>query len=90
MSKTTPVRWWRDDATRYQARPPYKAPEPEPRWAFELLTGSVDPELQRCFDRLAELTSPERIYGALGIPAELLDPPAASFGPGILPGIARE
>lgn len=23
MSKTTPVRWWRDDATRYQSRPPF-------------------------------------------------------------------
>jgi hypothetical protein len=28
MSKTTPVRWWRDDATRYHRRPPYVAPPP--------------------------------------------------------------
>lgn len=26
MSRTTPVRWWRDDATRYQSRPPYVSP----------------------------------------------------------------
>lgn len=26
MSHTTPVRWWRDDATRYQSRPPYVSP----------------------------------------------------------------
>lgn len=25
MSKTTPVRWWRDDATRYQKRSPHEA-----------------------------------------------------------------
>lgn len=42
MSKTTPVRWWRDDATRYHRRPPYEAaPLAEPlelhRWAFEIL-----------------------------------------------------
>jgi hypothetical protein len=38
MSKTTPVRWWRDDATRYRRRPPYVAPPSEPiEWAFELL-----------------------------------------------------
>ena len=38
MSKTTPVRWWRDDATRYHRRPPYVAPTAEPiEWAFQLL-----------------------------------------------------
>lgn len=39
MSKTTPVRWWRDDATRYHSRPPYVAPplEPGPEWALERL-----------------------------------------------------
>lgn len=41
MSKTTPVRWWRDDATRYQGRPPYVAPPepPPPEWLVPLDMG---------------------------------------------------
>jgi hypothetical protein len=43
MSKITPVRWWRDDATRYQSRPPYeggyqglRAPD-DFGWALQML-----------------------------------------------------
>lgn len=51
MSRTAPVRWWRDDASRYRRRPPYVAPPPEPiEWAFELLrlTPEQAAELARC------------------------------------------
>lgn len=36
MSKTTPVRWWRDDATRYHRRPPYRDDRADEihRWAM--------------------------------------------------------
>lgn len=48
MSKIRPVRWWRDDATRYQSRSSYKAPplvdqpifvfsNPPPLWLMEAL-----------------------------------------------------
>lgn len=42
MSKTTPVRWWRDDATRYASRPLVGVCRTRPEqhaWAFELISG---------------------------------------------------
>ena len=42
MSKTTPVRWWRDDADRYRSRGAYNAPPIDPstpQWAMEILGG---------------------------------------------------
>lgn len=89
MSKTTPVRWWRDDATRYQSRPLIgvcrTTPETTLQWAFELIGNPVNPELQRCFDRYAELTNPG-IAAFMAIPAELLKP-REQFGPGLLPAL---
>ena len=42
MSKTSPVRWWRDDATRYQPRGAAEArkelPEEPPQWLLDRLT----------------------------------------------------
>lgn len=62
MSKTTPVRWWRDDAERYNARPLIGVcrtqPEESHAWAFELLRGPVDPELQRQHAALIALWAP--------------------------------
>jgi hypothetical protein len=68
-----PVRWWRDDATRYKSRPPYQAPPVDqgPRWAFELLR-HIDPELTRMLDRWLEASSPAKIAAALAMPLELL------------------
>lgn len=59
MSKTMPVRWWRDDATRYQTRGPQKvlaAAEGTPalQWPFELLR-STEPTLTRILERQIEL-----------------------------------
>lgn len=42
----SPVRWWRDDATRYVTRGPQQVPaaaQPDPAWMFELLA-PLDPE----------------------------------------------
>lgn len=41
MSRTTPVRWWRDDATRYQSRPPYVSLYVGPRLDLPPLAPSV-------------------------------------------------
>lgn len=62
MSKTTPVRWWRDDATRYNARPLVGVCRSwtQPAWAFEL-PKPLDPETQRLFDALFEASRPERL-----------------------------
>lgn len=44
----SPVRWWRDEATRYVTRGPQLVPavvmEPAPEWPFELIRTPVDPE----------------------------------------------
>jgi hypothetical protein len=52
MSKTFPVRWWRDDADRYRSRPPYVAPPADalPEWLLELTC--VSPERQAEFDAI--------------------------------------
>lgn len=49
MSKTTPVRWWRDDAQRYRPRGAYVAPPVEPTagWDLELLIGPAS-QLEEC------------------------------------------
>lgn len=62
MSKTTPVRWWRDDAERYNARPLIGVDRTwtQPTWAFELLK-PLDPETQRMFDAMFEASRPERL-----------------------------
>lgn len=39
--KISPVRWWRDDATRYRSRPPYVCPEQE-QPHFEVSPPSAD------------------------------------------------
>lgn len=47
MSKTTPVRWWRDDADRFKSRPPYVAPRDTIPWGidFALLLADNDPAI---------------------------------------------
>jgi hypothetical protein len=47
MSKTTPVRWWRDDADRFKSRPPYVAPRSEGTHGidFALFLADNDPKI---------------------------------------------
>lgn len=72
MAKTTPVRWWRDDGTRYQSRPPYLAPPVDvdvdaAKWAIELLSGLND--MAPMFERLKTL---EREWYSMAVPLDLL------------------
>jgi hypothetical protein len=48
----SPVRWWRDDATRYVTRGPQVVPaaRPDSVWMFELLA-PLDPEVTRTMER---------------------------------------
>lgn len=83
MSKTTPVRWWRDDATRYVTRGPH-GPQTVPSarvdasWAFELISGPIDPVLLRIRDQLLALD--RAIAGAFTMPPELLHCGGTSYG----------
>lgn len=59
MSKTTPVRWWRDDSTRYVTRGPQTVPEAlrdDVQWAFDLIASS-NLDLPRIIERQRELIS---------------------------------
>jgi hypothetical protein len=55
----SPVRWWRDDATRYVTRGPQTVPaaKPDPAWMFELLA-PLDPAvtltMERWFDAIGQ------------------------------------
>lgn len=74
MSKTSPVRWWRDDATRYEARPlvgVYRT-RTQPRLEFAPLP-PPDPELAAAWDFINQRISTLLISGA-EVPAELLAP----------------
>ncbi len=79
MSKTTPVRWWRDDATRYQRRPLFGVcrswKQPPAELLRDLVARPVDPEFQRAISAFFESTRPERLYAASAIPAELVNAP---------------
>ena len=49
----SPVRWWRDDATRYVTRGPQAVPaavQLDPAWMFELLA-PLDPEVTRTMEQ---------------------------------------
>ncbi len=85
MNKTIPVRWWRDDATRYDARPLIgicrTTPE-MPQWAFDLIARPINPELQLLSEWLAE----ERrwFWTAMALPMELLSgSPSGTSGTGL-------
>lgn len=57
MSKTSPVRWWRDDATRYVTRGPQLVPaaqQPDLQWAFDLVA-SGKPGLTEILERYNEM-----------------------------------
>lgn len=48
MSKTTPVRWWRDDAQRYVTRGPQIVPAAKceaMQWALDLISQPINPGL---------------------------------------------
>ena len=51
MSKTTPVRWWRDDADRYKSRPLIGVcrSQPQPEWAVRVLAPD-DPATARVLE----------------------------------------
>lgn len=56
--KTTPVRWWRDDAARYHRRPPYTSPEQDVP-TFDVSTPSADQlAAWRRYLDLVELVTP--------------------------------
>lgn len=73
--KVHPVRWWRDDATRYQPRGAYKAPEQDaPTWGIELLAPCPTFDaIDAMMKRIAEVH--ERHWN-MGIPLKLLFPPS--------------
>lgn len=77
MRKTTPVRWWRDDATRYVTRGPQAvpaaAPQPMPAWAIELLA-PMDPSLTAELQRIYDAATPEALTAAFALPPEVLSP----------------
>lgn|SRR5678809_861231 len=62
MSKTTPVRWWRDDTTRYLPR---RATRPEMShqlnttglggWAWHMIIRDTEPELGAVVDRFEDI-----------------------------------
>lgn len=67
MSKTTPVRWWRDDATRYQKRGPQRVPVaalPDPGLMYELLAPH-DPAMTRELEQILGVVGPSAIAAAM-------------------------
>jgi len=69
VSKTTPVRWWRNDSTRYQSRPPYKAPPVEaPTWDLVLLP--PNDSLGKLIDRVDD--ERRRWMQSLALPDDIL------------------
>jgi hypothetical protein len=81
----SPVRWWRDDATRYVTRGPQLVPGAlRAPWMFELLARPADPGLQRLLDTYADLARPGRLAEMCAIPAELLySGPGDTSGTGV-------
>lgn len=81
----SPVRWWRDDATRYVTRGPQLVPAATQSdltaWAAEMLRGPADPALLRLLDAYAELASPDRLATICRLFAEMLQ-----GGPGGMSG----
>lgn len=72
----SPVRWWRDDATRYDDRPLIGIcrswTQSTLEWAYEL--ARPDPKLERCFAWLAEKQT--EFWRSMMLPAELLHAPS--------------
>ena len=74
MSKTTPVRWWRDDATRYVTRGPQVVPATTTtEWQFDLLA-PMDPAMTAELQRMYDAATPEALTAAFALPAEVLQP----------------
>jgi hypothetical protein len=63
----SPVRWWRDDATRYQTRGPQVVPAAAPtemQWAFEVLS-PLDPAVTQHLERMFDVVGPADLAGAV-------------------------
>lgn len=76
MSKTTPVRWWRDDATRYDDRPLVGVcrswTQPTLEWTYEPPSPERQAELERLSAWIAERQA--EFWRSMMLPAELVDP----------------
>lgn len=74
----SPVRWWRDDATRYDDRPlvgvcrDWTQPKIDLEWAYELVR--PNPDLERCYARIAEWQA--EFWRSMMLPAEMLNAPS--------------
>lgn len=77
MSKTTPVRWWRDDATRYDDRPLVGVcrswTQPTLEWTYEPPSPERQAELERLSAWIAERQA--EFWRSMMLPAEPLDAP---------------
>lgn len=73
MSKTTPVRWWRDETDRYRSRGVYLPPAPDPAWMLERLA-PMDPAMTRRLEELLDAYGPAALARACAVPLEILQP----------------